>query len=67
MTNLPRLELVEDPNKNNEFIIFRKQSKGKKMITFKKVLSNKSKNISNKKKTKKIKKKNKSKSIFSIF
>jgi hypothetical protein len=23
MTNLPRLELTEDPNKNNDFIIFR--------------------------------------------
>ena len=30
MTNLPRLELTEDPNKNNEFIIFRYSSKGKK-------------------------------------
>ena len=28
---LPRLELTEDPNKKNDFIIFRKQMKGKKM------------------------------------
>lgn len=28
---LPRLELTEDPNKNNDFIIFRNPSKGKKI------------------------------------
>jgi hypothetical protein len=28
---LPRLELTEDPNKNNDFIIFRYSSKGKKI------------------------------------
>lgn len=28
MTNLPRLELTEDPNKNNEYIIYRYPSKG---------------------------------------
>lgn len=31
MTNLPRLELTEDSNKNNDFIIFRNASKGKKI------------------------------------
>lgn len=30
MTNLPRLELTEDPNKNNEYIIFRYSTNGKK-------------------------------------
>ena len=31
MTNLPRLELTEDPNKNNDFIIFRHSTKGNKI------------------------------------
>jgi hypothetical protein len=31
MTNLPRLELTEDPNKNNDFIIFRHPTKGNKI------------------------------------
>jgi hypothetical protein len=31
MTNLPRLELTEEPNKNNDFIIFRNPSKGNKI------------------------------------
>jgi hypothetical protein len=30
MTNLPRLELTEDPNKNNDFIIFPHSINGKK-------------------------------------
>ena len=29
MKDLPRLELTEDPNKNNDFIIFRNNSKTK--------------------------------------
>ena len=31
MTNLPRLELTQDPNKNNDFIIFRHPTKGNKI------------------------------------
>jgi hypothetical protein len=30
-SRLPRLELIEDPNKKNDFIIFRKKNKGKKV------------------------------------
>lgn len=37
---LPRLELTEDPNKNNEFIIFRYSSKGKKIKQNKSVTKN---------------------------
>jgi len=33
MKNLPRLELTENPNKNNDFIIFHKQIKGKHLST----------------------------------
>jgi hypothetical protein len=31
MTDLPRLELTEDPNKNNDYIIFRHSTNGKKI------------------------------------
>lgn len=31
-SRLPRLELTEDPNKNNDFIIFRHSTKGKKIV-----------------------------------
>lgn len=66
MTNLPRLELTEDPNKKNDFIIFRHQIGSKKMATFYKNGKNTSKkhktNIKNK--TKRHKKSN---SIFKIF
>ena len=62
MTNLPRLELTEDPNKKNDFIIFRKQLKGKKITSNK---THKYKQTKHKK-TRKHKTK-KTKSIFNIF
>jgi len=67
MTNLPRLELTEDPNKKNDFIIFRKQIKGKKApkgSTSLKKLSSKKTRKHRKGKTRKHKKK---KSFFNIF
>jgi len=67
MTNLPRLELTEDPNKKNDFIIFRKQLKGKKVpkgsASFKKSSSKKTRKH-RKGKTRKHKKR---KSFFNIF
>ena len=67
MTNLPRLELTEDPNKKNDFIIFRKQLKGKKVpkssVGLKKSLSKKT----HKHKKTKTRKHKKRKSIFNIF
>jgi hypothetical protein len=62
MTNkrLPRLELRENPNNQNDFIIFRHQIRSKKMPTF----SKKGKVISKKNKTRKHKKR---KTIFNIF
>ena len=56
MTKLPRLELTEDPNKNNEFIIFRNQIKNKSSV--------RKKRRYRKNKTRKHKK---SKSLFNIF
>jgi hypothetical protein len=56
---LPRLELTEDRIKNNDFIIFRKQFKGKN----KNVKSNQRK--TNQRKTNQ--RKTKRKSIFNIF
>jgi hypothetical protein len=76
MTELPRLELSEDPNKNNDFIIFRNQNnsnkvsnKSEKMNKKQKINKHKNLNRSKKKhKTKKINKKSKkSRSIFNIF
>jgi acetylornithine/succinyldiaminopimelate/putrescine aminotransferase len=59
MNNLPKLELIEDPNKKNDFIIFRHKFKGKTRTQL------------SKKRTKKYKtrkhKKVKTKSIFNIF
>jgi hypothetical protein len=69
MTNLPRLELTEDPNKNNDFIIFRKQLKGKKItksLPSTKITSNKTHRYKQKK-HKKTRKHRKIKSIFNIF
>lgn len=68
MTELPRLELTEDPNKKNDYIIFRYQIKGKKG---KKTKKDKSSNISTKKRvhhrkkhgTKKIRKRG----LFNFF
>jgi len=66
-SRLPRLELTEDPNKKNEFIIFRHRIKGKKEP---KGYSD-SKKITSKKKLKhkrvKTRKHKKSKSLFNIF
>jgi hypothetical protein len=63
---IPHLELIEDPNKKNDFIIFRHQIRSKKMPTF-----YKNKNLSSKKtrrKKKNITKKHKKyKSLFNIF
>ncbi len=61
MTNkqLPRLELTENPNKNNEFIIFRKQLKDKKS-SHKKITKKRKHN--NRKTVKK-----KKKSLFNLF
>lgn len=69
MTNLPRLELTEDPNKKNDFIIFRKKLKGKKIIkvfSSNKISHNKTHRY-NQKTHKKTKKHKKRKSIFNIF
>jgi hypothetical protein len=68
-SKLPRLELTEDPNKKNDFIIFRHQIKGKKMAGLSKSknapkLSSKKKRKHSKVKTRKHKKKQ---SIFNIF
>lgn len=72
---LPRLELTEDPNNNNEFIIFRHQIKGKKLSKDSKMIPNKKTiNQKNRKHNKNITKKNKikkrgrkSESLFNIF
>lgn len=67
MTNLPRLELTEDPNKNNDFIIFRHSSKGKKIKQTKSVTKkriHKKKHGTRKKKTKHRKTR---KGFFNIF
>jgi hypothetical protein len=73
MTNLPRLELTEDPNKKNDFIIFRHQIKGKKMpkgstgsASFSKKVQLSSKKTRKYRKTK-TRKHKKRKSIFNIF
>lgn len=63
---LPRLELTEDPNNKNEFIIFRHQIKGKKISKESGSKSKKSK-ISPKKTRKNRKKSKKSRSLFNIF
>jgi hypothetical protein len=63
--NLPRLELTEDPNKNNDFIIFRYSSKGKKIKQSKSVTK---KRFSLKGKTTKKRRTRKSrKGLFNIF
>lgn len=59
MTNLPRLELTENPDKKSDFIIFRKSLKNKN-----------TKKHANKKSGKKIKKKTKrniKKGLFNLF
>ena len=71
MSNLPRLELIEDPNKKNDFIIFRHQIGNKKVPTFHKNSKILSKTIRHKRRTKtrkhKTRKHKKPKSIFNIF
>jgi hypothetical protein len=66
MTNLPRLELTENPNKKNDFIIFRHQIKGKKVSGFSKKVKISSKKTRKHRKTK-TRKHKKRKSIFNIF
>jgi hypothetical protein len=63
MTLLPRLELTEDPEKNNDFIIFRHQNHMKHKSVTKKHRSKKTR-LKKKSKSKKSKSK---KSIFNIF
>lgn len=58
--NLPRLDLVEDPNKNNEFIIFK--SKGIKNIG--KKVNKKKRTIKKRNKTMKKSKSRKSNGFF---
>jgi hypothetical protein len=58
MKNLPHLELTENPNKNNDFIIFRHSYKGKQ------TKSSFTKKYSSKKNTKKSKTR---KGFFNIF
>jgi hypothetical protein len=58
---LPRLELTENPNKNNDFIIFRHSMKGKSNSVTKKRIHRK------KHKTKKRKHKKSKKGFFNIF
>jgi hypothetical protein len=57
---LPRLELTENSNKNNDFIIFRHYAKSKSKSLTKK-------RIHRKKKTKKRKHKKSKKGFFNIF
>jgi hypothetical protein len=70
MTKLPRLELTEDSNNNNEFIIFRYQIKGKKTAKGS-VTSSKKHNLYVKKTRRHRKnttrKHKKSKGLFNIF
>jgi hypothetical protein len=49
MKNLPHLELTENPNKNNDFIIFRHSYKGSKINS----VTKKHKKHSKKRKTRK--------------
>jgi hypothetical protein len=67
---LPRLELTEDPDNNNEFIIFRHQNKSKK-IAKGSITSSKKHKLRIKKTRKhrknKTRKHKKSKSLFNIF
>ena len=67
MTNLPRLELTEDPNKKNDFIIFRKQLKGKKASKGSASLKKSSSKKTRKNRKGKTRKHKKRKSFFNIF
>ena len=58
---LPRLELTEDPNKNNDFIIYRHSVKGKRRSITKKRVNRK------KHGTKKRKHRKGKKGFFNIF
>ncbi len=64
---LPRLELIEDPSQNNDFIIFRKGNMKHVLSKTKTKNTKKIKKIKKIKKTKKTRKYSKSKSIFSMF
>lgn len=71
MINLPRLELTEDPTQKNDFIIFRKQLKGKKVPSFYKNDKQPKSKTKRRRKSGAFKKhktiKHKSKSIFNLF
>ena len=64
---LPRLELTENPNQKNDFIIFRKQIKGKKVPSLSKPNIKLSSKKTRKHKKGKTRKHKKSKSIFNLF
>ena len=64
---LPRLELIEDPNKKNDFIIFRHQIRGKKVPTFSKKHKIHVKKTRRKYRKNKTKKHKKSRSFLNIF
>jgi len=64
MKELPRLELTEDPNKNNNFIIFRHGSKGKKVSS---VTKNVKRRPIKKRSTKKRRSSKSRKGFFNIF
>ena len=64
---LPRLELTEDPNKKNDFIIFRKQLKGKKVSKGSEVSKKSSSKKTRKHRKIKTRKHKRKKSFFNIF
>ena len=63
--NIPRLELTEDPNKNNDFIIYRHSIKGKKNKQSKSLT--KKRVTPKRKRTKKRRTRKSRKGIFNIF
>ena len=65
MTNLPRLELTEDPNNKNDFIIFRHGSKTKH-VTKKNTSEKKNKRV-RRRTIKKRKTRKSRKGFFNIF
>ena len=67
MKELPRLELTEDPNKKNDYIIFRNSIKGKikKTNTKKRVTTRRgSKRVTTRRGSKRVKRSRKSKKGF---
>jgi hypothetical protein len=69
INNLPRLELTEDPNKNNEYIIYRypvKKTINTKMVS-RKDGTKKKRSTKGKRSTKKTRSRNSRKGFFNIF